>query len=197
MNARRYGLLAGLLIGAVLLAFVLIGPARNFIIIPVVRLFWILKGIYGSFEQEIYWVFLLVIVIAMLGFVLIGTDLGRWIRTEPQRELPGDVQRLASWIARSRKSIFSRWHLARRLADLSLEIIESWGTNVTEARKLIGPDWNPPHAVQEYLETALRTSYADFSHKKTGKTKSSLDGDINVVVEYLESLVESEHDHSN
>jgi len=62
---------------------------------------------------------------------------------------------------------------------------------------LKGPGWNPPPAVQKYLETALRTSYADFAKRSASEPESSLDTDINLVIEYLESLVESEHDHSH
>jgi hypothetical protein len=197
VKRRRYGLLALLLAGAALLAFLLAGPARDYIILPLAKYFWMAKGIYASFPQAEYWTFLLVAIFLMLGFVLLRADWGERDREERRQSFPGDVQQLAYWIARSRKGIFSRWHLARRLADLALEILESRGSNVKATRQLKGPGWNPPPPVQKYLETALRTSYADFAKRSASEPESSLDTDVNLVIEYLESLVESEHDHSH
>jgi hypothetical protein len=197
MSRRHYGLLAFLLAGAVLLAFVLAGPARDYIIIPVAKYFWFMKGVYNSFPQAEYWVFLLVVVVLMLGYAMFNTDWASRSRRERYHLYPGEVQQLAYWIARSRKSIYSRWHLARRLADLSLEILESLGSNVKRTRQLTGPGWNPPPDVRKYLETALRTSYADFAKRSASESESSLDANAQLVIEYLESILENENDHSH
>jgi hypothetical protein len=197
MKLRQFGLLAALLTGAVLLAFALVGPAREYIIIPMAKWFWVMKGVYNSFPQSEYWVFLLIVVCLMLGLTLLNADWANRERRERHRVLPGDVQQLAYWIARSRKGIYSRWHLARRLADLSLEILESMGSSVKRTRQLWGPGWNPPADVQRYLSTALRTSYADFAKHSASEPEASLDTDVRSVVEFLESLVENEHDHSH
>lgn len=192
MKKGRTAILLALLLAAAGLAFALVGPARELIIVPIAKFFWIAKGIYGSAPEAELWIFVLVVLAVILVFVLIRADWGERDVAEGRPLYPGDVQQLSFWIDRGRRGAYSRWHLARRLADLALDILESRGVNAKATRRLDGPGWNPPPAVQKYLETALRTTYADYARKSATESESSLDTDVPSVVAYLESLLESE-----
>ena len=195
MKKARIAILVVLLIAAVGLAFMLIGPARNLIILPLVKFFWMAKGVYGSIPEAEAWVGVLVVLSLIFVFVLLRAEWGEREVTEKRSFYPGDVQQLSFWIDRGHKGLYSRWHLARRLADLALEILASRGANAKSTRQLSGPGWNPPPAVQKYLDTALHTTYADFSRNSATVSETSLDADVPSVVAYLESLLESDNDH--
>jgi len=195
MKKARIAILVVLLIVAVGLAFVLTGSARDLIILPIVKFFWMAKGVYGSIPEAEAWVGVLVVLSLIFVFVLLRAEWGEREVTEKRSFYPGDVQQLSFWIDRGHKGLYSRWHLARRLADLALEILESRGANAKSTRQLSGPGWNPPPAVQKYLDTALHTTYADYSRNSATASESSLDADVPSVIAYLESLMESDNDH--
>jgi hypothetical protein len=195
VSKARIAILVVLLLLAVGLAFMLTGTARDLIIIPLVKFFWFARGIYGSVPEAEAWVGVEIVLALIFGVVLLRAEWGEREVTEKRPIYPGDVQQLSFWIDRGRKGTYSRWHLARRLADLALEILESRGANAKATRQLSGPGWDPPPAVQKYLETALRTTYADFSRNSATASESSLDADVPSVVAYLESLLESDNDH--
>jgi hypothetical protein len=195
MKKSRIAILVVLLLAAAGVAVVLTGAARDLIIVPLAKFFWMLKGIYGSVPEAEAWIFVLVVVALIFVIVLLRADWAEREVTEERTIYPGDVQQLSFWINRGHRGAYSRWHLARRLAELSLDILESRGANAKSTRRLSGPGWDPPPAVQKYLETALRTTYADYSRKSATEPESSLDIDVQSVVAYLESLLESDNDH--
>jgi hypothetical protein len=195
MSKGRIAILVVLLVAAIGLAFVLTGAARDLIILPLTKFFWMLKGVYGSVHDAEIWIGVLVVLAIILLFVLLRAEWGEKEVTEERQIYPGDVQQLSFWIDRGRKGAYSRWHLARRMADVALEILESRGANAKATRQLSGPGWNPPPKVQKYLETALRTTYADYARKSATASESSLDTDVQSVIDYLESLLESDNDH--
>lgn len=195
MSKARIAILVVLLLAAAGLSFVLTGAARDAIIIPLAKFFWMLKGVYGSIPEAEAWIFVLVAIAIIFVIVLVRAD---WAERESYEErtiYPGDVQQLSFWITRGKKGTYSRWHMARRLADLALDILESRGMNAKATRRLSGPGWNPPPKIQKYLETALHTTYADYARKSATEPESSLDIDVKLVVAYLESLLENDNDH--
>ncbi len=195
MKKARIAILVVLLVAAVGLAFVLTGPARDLIIVPLAKFFWMAKGMYGSIPEAETWVVVLIVLAGTLLVVLLRAEWGEREEAEKRSFYPGDVQQLSFWIDRGHKGLYSRWHLARRLADLALEILESRGANAKSTHQLSGPGWDPPPAVQRYLDTALHTTYADFSRNSATASGSSLDADVPSVIAYLESLLESDNDH--
>lgn len=186
-----------IVVGAILLSFLLTGLARDYIILPLTKLFWLAKGLYVSIPQSLCWGSLLVVVIFTFGFIMLYSDWSRPNERKHHPVHPGEVEMLAVCIARTRKRILSRWQLARRLGEISLELIKNLGTRDSEPRSLEGTGWNPPPSIQAYLETGLRTGYADYARDSAKLHKPSLSIDVNLVVEYLESLMEYEHDQSN
>ena len=59
---------------------------------------------------------------------------------------------------------------------------------------LVGADWAPRKELQNYLETGLHGSFADFPHVNRlfgTAPKTPLDFDVSEAVEFLESQVEN------
>lgn len=197
MKARRglLLLLAGLGLAAVL-GFVLRETVRAYLILPLTKFFWLVRGYYGSFSQASYFVILLVAVllIGLLSFRL--TDWLEMGRRQDEQPARGAVRQLAFWLERSHRSAYARWYVARTLADLALDLLgERTGSRRSSGEGLEGAGWNPPAEIQAYLQSALRLSPAGFARKETSLEAAALENDPEQVVSYLESILENIHDH--
>ena len=185
------------LIAVSLLAFLLRGAAQDWVILPLARFVWLVKGYYGAFPQAAYWVVALVIavLVAFLGFRLPDWETRR--HPEQWKPLPGSVREMSFWIQRTSGGIYPKWHVAHLLAELALDTLDRRGTRQKHARLLTGPDWTPPPDVKEYLDAALTTNYTDYPKPKrfSPLPPTPFDQDLEPVIKYLESLLESEHDH--
>jgi hypothetical protein len=197
MKPRYIIFIALALLAAALLAFLLRGAAQDWIILPLARFFWLVKGYYGAFPQAVYWL----IALGFATFIaIIGLRLPGWERRhshEQWKTMPGSVREMSFWIQRSRTGIFPKWHIAHLLAELALDIIDRRGTRQKNAPLLTSPDWSPPAEVKEYLDAALTTNFTDYPRpKRFGPLPSTpFDQDLEPVIKYLESLLESEHDY--
>ena len=185
------------LIAVALLAFLLRGAVQEWVIIPLARFIWLVKGYYGAFPQAAYWVVALGIaaLVAILGFRF--PDWERRRRHEQWKPLPGSVREMSFWIQRGKGGIFPKWHIAHLLAELALDILDRRGTRQKHAQLLTGPDWAPPAEVRNYLDAALTTNYTDYPKRKRfgPLPPTPFDQDLEPVIKYLESLLESEHDY--
>jgi hypothetical protein len=197
MKTRVYIFLALALIAAALLSFPLRGAVQEWIILPLARFVWLLKGYYGAFPQAAYWVVALgiAVMVAILSFRL--PDWDRQRQHEQWKPLPGSVREMSFWIQRAKGGLFPKWHIAHLLAELALDILDRRGTRQKHAQLLTGPDWNPPPEVQKYLDAAITTNYTDYPKPKRFSLlpPTPFDQDLEPVIKYLESLLESEHDH--
>jgi hypothetical protein len=196
MKKRAILFLLLILIVTSLLAFFLRGVVLAWIILPLERLIWMVKGYYGAFPQAAYWVVALVIagLVAFLGFRFPELE----NRRQPKQPilLPGPVREMSFWIQRGKGSIFPKWQNAHLLAELALDILDRRGTRQKHTRLLTGVDWDPPVEVKKYLDAALSTNYTDYPKPKrfSPLPPTPFDQDLEPVIRYLESLLESEHD---
>lgn len=197
MKARRGWLLllAGLGLAAAL-GFLLREIVRAYLILPLTKFFWLIRGYYGAFSQASYFIILLV------GVVLIGLvsfRLTDWIeigRRRDERPRRGAVRQMAFWLERSHRSAYARWYVARSLADLALDLLGGRTGGRRRSEDLAGAGWDPPPEIQEYLESALRLSPAGFARNEPSSPQvAALEYDPERVVAYLESILESIHDH--
>lgn len=197
MKTRDYFFLALALIAAALLAFLLRGVVQEWIILPLARFFWLVKGYYRAFPQGAYWVVALgiAVLVAILGFRF--PDLEKRRQREQWKPSPGSVREMSFWIQRGKGGFFPKWHIAHLLAELALDILDRRGTRQKGARMITGPDWAPPAEVKIYLDAALTTNYTDYPKPKrfSPLPLTPFDQDLEPVIKYLESLLESEHDH--
>lgn len=199
MKTKPILALVAILVGIGLLAYPLRSLGQAGVILPLARLAWLIKGYYGAFPQAIYWVVALI-----AAFLIAAASLPVMIWNRPpaqpdQHRLNGPVQEIRFWLRRMKKGLYPRWHVARRLADLSLNILDLHGRNRASERTLAGPDWNPPQAVQDFLQAALSTSHADFVQPKriAAERSTPFDQDLETVLDYLESYLEMEHERDD
>jgi hypothetical protein len=197
MRTRTIIFLGLALIMIALLAFLLRGAVQEWIILPLARFFWLVKGYYGAFPQAAYWIVALAIagLVAILSFRL--PDWEKQSQHKKWKPLPGSVRELSFWIQRGKSGIFPKWHIAHLLAELALDILDRRGTRQKHSQLLIEPDLVPPEKVKNYLEAALTTNSTDYPKPKRFMPvpPTPFDQDLEPVIDYLESLLESEHDH--
>ena len=166
MKSRNYLLPSLALFVIALLAFLLRGVVQEWIILPLARFFWLVKGYYGAFPQAAYWMIALsiAVLIAILGFRFPNRE--RQPQHEKGRPIPGSIREMSFWIQRSKSWIFPKWHIAHLLAELALDILDRRGTHQKHAQLLKGLDWTPPAEVKGYLDAALTTNYTDYPKRK-------------------------------
>lgn len=197
MKTRNYFFLTSAVIAAALLAFLLRGVVKEWIILPLAKFFWLVKGYYGAFPQAAYWMVALgvAVPVAILGFRF--SDLEERRQRKRWEPSPGSVREMSFWIQRRKGSIFSKWYIAHLLAELALDILYQRGTHQKSVRLLAGPDWDPPAEVKDFLDTALTTNYTNYPKPKRFRSlpPTPFDQDLEPVIKYLESLLEGEHDY--
>jgi hypothetical protein len=202
------------------LAFLLRDAVQEGVVIPLAHFFWLVRGYYGAVPQNAYWMLALGVaaLIAIFSFRLPDVETRR--QDDQWKTLPGSIHEMAFWIQRGtggvspkwrifdllhlpftpqshRGNVYPKWHTAHMLAELALDILDRRGTRLKNVRQVTGPDWNPPADVKKYLDAALTTNYTDYPKPKrfSRLPPTPFDQDLEPVIDYLESLLESENDH--
>jgi hypothetical protein len=192
---RRWAALAGVIVIATLLAFPLRGAVHEAIVIPAAYLLWALGLLYRSLSQGLWWVILIVLVLLILAKSLAPPlrHPGKLLtRSHPTL---GPVQTFSGWINKSSSGIYFKWLVANRLGKLAHQILLQRGNEKPRSvfEPLTGPDWHPTADLQNYLESGLHRSFADFPNPRklfAPPAKTSLDLDINKAVDFLESQID-------
>ena len=199
MKKRLVVFIPAALIVIALLAIPLRGLVHDWILLPMARFFWLVRGYYGALPQFAYWITALGVAILI---VILSIHIPGWEkRSQPARIglKPGSVSEMSFWIRRSKKNLFPKWHIAQVLAGMALDILDGRREKLAPARSLKGQNWTPPEEVKTYLESALTTIYSDLP--KPGPLRSNqptpFDQDLDPVIDYLESLLENENDHNS
>jgi hypothetical protein len=193
MKDRRVWFLVLGLLSSLLLAFLLRGLVREYVILPLAQFIWYIKGYYGAFPQSLYWIIILAIaaLIAITSLVLPEWDLFK--NRKKMRTQGGNVQVLAFWIERLRHGTYPRWYIAHELARIALDLVRRHG-GPEQAWQLRAPDWSPPESIQSYLESGLGNSYAEFSRHEPSASTQTDDQLVFAALEYLEKYMESDHE---
>lgn len=196
MKNQRIFAMIGIFVMALLLAFPLRDAVFKVIVIPLAYVFWILGLIYRSVNQLIWWLVVLVLVLAVISHSLkpgIKPLEKVRLKTKP---VVGQVETLVGWIKKTERGIYFKWLIANRLGKIANQVLANRATGKQRSffDPLTGPDWTPDSTVQSYLEAGLHGSFADFPHKNrifSTPEPTPLDHDVNDVVQYLESQVEN------
>ena len=172
---------------AALAAFLMRGFVFDNIITPFSFIWFYLDYYYHVIPQQFYW-FLILLATAYIALRdWMERPSGRSRKPVIKRRAKGPVESLASWINDSKRGVYSRWRVARALGLLANSILEMRGNKPGRAKTLKGKDWNPPLEIQEYLETGLNGSFADYP---LSARQTPFDVDVETVVSYLESQLE-------
>lgn len=194
---QRFLALIGVLIIAGLFAFPLRETIYETVVIPVAFIGWNLTLLYRSFSQGTWWWVIVFLVLFMLTFSL--TPQTRLRRKEEQKgkTLQGPVEGTATWLRKAEKGIYFKWLVANRLGKLAYQLLlhRESGRPRSVFMPLLGVDWEPRRELQQYLETGLHGSFADFPNTSRFSTPrhTPLDLDVAEAVDFLESQVEQGH----
>jgi len=192
---RRWLILMGALILAGILAFPLRETIQATIVIPAAFIVWNLGLVYQSFSQGIWWWVLIFIVIFILVFSLVPQPKFRRRAESKSKPPQGQVEGLAIWLRRAKGGIYFKWLIANKLGKLAYQILvyRENGRARSVFAPLVGIDWEPAKDLQEYLETGLHGSFADFPnarHPLGAPQQTPLDHDVATAVDFLESQIE-------
>jgi hypothetical protein len=192
---RRWVALAGVIVIATLLAFPLREAVHEAIVVPVAYLLWALGLLYRSLSQGIWWVILVVLVLLIFAKSLAPQLHPPGKVLANSKPTHGQVQTLAGWLNKSSTGIYFKWLIANRLGKLAYQILlqRSNGKPRSVFEPLTGPDWHPNADLQNYLQSGLQRSFADFPNLRkffVPPAKTPLDLDINNAVDFLESQID-------
>lgn len=194
-QTRRLLILIGVLVIAGLLAFLLRGAIYRVIVVPSAFIAWNLNLWYRSLPQDTWWWIIVFLVLLILSYSL-APQVRLPARAEAQPDPPqGPVESLAHALQKAQRGIYFKWLVANRLGRLAYQILvqREHGRPRSLLDSLVGPDWQPSHEMQTYLETGLHGSFADFPQvKRPGvPQKTPLDFEVGEAVEFLEAQMEN------
>lgn len=194
---RRLLIVSGALIIAAILAFPLRDTIFRTVVIPAAFITWNLNLFYRSFSQGTWWWVIIFFVLFMLAFSLLTQPGFRPRTILKSKPTQGAVEGFATWIQKAEKGIYFKWLVANRLGKLAYQILlhRESGRPRSVFSPLLGPDWEPRKELQQYLETGLHGSFADFPSTGPLSTSQHTPLDLNVTeaVDFLESQIENGH----
>jgi len=193
---RRWIILIAALVIAGMLAFPLRETIYQMVVLPVALLAWYFNLLYRSLSQGVWWWLVIFIVIFMLAFSLAPRVARRGRLESKHKPQVGPVESLSVWLQRTERGTYFKWLVANRLGKLAYQILlhRESGRPRSVFAPLLGADWEPTRELQNYLETGLHGSFADFPNvrRRFGAPQPTpLDHDIAEAVEFLESQVEN------
>lgn len=202
MNLRRVITWTGIVIIALTLAFPLRTAVYELVIIPVAYMLWLLELWYHAVNQSLWWWVAVFVVLVVLVRSL--WPAGRFRRRMRLRSRPavGQVESLSVWMKRTGRGTYFKWLIAHRLGKIAHEILlqRMGGRTRSFFDPLAAPDWTPDASVQSYLETGLKSSFADYPQGRKLFSKpisTPLDHDVGEVITFLESQVNNQRHGSS
>ena len=193
---RRWLVIVGVVVMAVLLAFPLRGVVNQLIVVPVSYLLWLLGLLYLALPQQLWWIAITFLVLFLLGKSLLIEIKAPRVSVPVSRVERGKVEGLAAAMQKSDRGIYFKWLVANRLGKLAHQILQQRenGKERSVFAPLVGQGWEPAKELQQYLEKGLHGSFSDFPNSGYGyfgrPPKTLLDHDVKEVIEFLESQVE-------
>ena len=199
MIRQRWFAITGVIVIAAILAFPLRGVVNQVVLVPISYLLWLLKLLYLSMNQAIWWFAAVFVVLLILGQSLLP-DLKPGKKLIPfARHERGNVETLAIALDKSKKGTYFKWLIANRLGRLAYDILlqREHGKPRSVFAPLTSEGWEATPEVQQYLEKGLHGSFAEFPNNQWGNfakpEKTPLDHDVAEVVEFLEAKQGDSH----
>lgn len=199
MIRQRWFAVVGVIVIAALLAFPLRGVVNQIVLVPIAYLLWLLKLLYLSMNQAVWWVAAVLVVLVIIGQSLLPEFVPVKKLIPFARHERGNVETLALTLQKSKKGTYFKWLIANRLGRLAYRILlqREHGKPRSVFAPLEGEGWEASSEVQGYLEKGLHGSFADFPNNRWGSfappEKTPLDHDAAEVMDFLESKVEDRY----
>lgn len=181
MKIARLSLLVLSIVLSAILAFVARDLVYHVLVLPLSYAIWQLGVLFRAVPQLLWWTAVVVTIALVLGWQLVP-DIKPGARGGVQPLPPvGEVEVVARWVQRSRRSTYFRWQVAHRLGRISQKLMELSG------RK---PEVGSPNTrVDSYLAAGMNNSFVDFPTPRRLLERpkvTPLDADPREVVDYLE-----------
>jgi len=194
-ESTRYVILSLILLAGVFLAPYAWRSLRPIIIDPGAYYLWSIKRLLSVFPQSVFWVF----IIGSLGLISVIILLRylnpKEVKQEKIVNQKGQVGSLADVILRSKKSHYNKWLIANRFANTTIDTLNLNSGETDDYNHVFSNmNWEPPEEVKEYIKAGLDNSKMRFQRQKglfKNKDTSPLDLDINTIIDYIESEMES------
>jgi len=188
---RRRLLLAGVVLSALILAFFLRDVVGQLLIVPLVYLWWLLGFYYSILPQFVLWLLLVAAVIFSALAALTPRFSNRMVFKPEMKPSQGQIEGMVEWLEKSQRGgSYYKWLVANRLGKVAREILAQRDGQPISKKfgRLNGRGWNPPQKIDDYLESGLNGSFAEFPRLRFWeKSKPTpLDADPSQVIEYLE-----------
>lgn len=181
MRLARLSLLGSSIVLAAILAFAARDLVYRVLVLPLSYAAWQLGLLFRAVPQLVWWTAVVVTIALVLGWQLVP-ELKPAARSGMQPPpLVGEVEVVARWVQRSRRSTYFRWQLAHRLGRISGKLMELSGHKPAGAL--------PNARVDSYLAAGMYNSFVDFPaprHPLARRTATPLDADPGEVVDFLE-----------
>jgi hypothetical protein len=195
MNRRLWLPAAAVLGLALVLAFPLRPLVERTVIVPAAYILWLAGLLYESLPQIVWWAAVLLLAAWIVAGSLLPKETFSERKPPGPQPVQGPVESLAHWIRRTRGGTYYKWLVAHRLGKLAHQMLAQREGNRPRPMfsPLAGADWQPGPELQEYLETGLHGSFADFpgGRKLAGPAgRTPLDLEIAEAIEFLESKAE-------
>ena len=194
---HRRLILAGVFLCALILALLLRDVVERVIILPLVYVWWMLSLYYSVLPQFILWI-LLVVVVAFSGITALMPRFNRRGVFKPElKPSRGQIEGMVEWLEKSQHGgSYYKWLVANRLGKAAREILaQREGQPISKKfGKLEGRGWNPPRKIDDYLESGLNGSFADYPRPRWLWQKprpTPLDEEPRQVIEYLEDAMKT------
>jgi len=194
VTRNRILALGGLLLIALVLAFVLQDVVRMVVVLPLAYLWWGFSLLYGAIPQVVLWIGLIILVASLLLGSLTSWNTRAPLEEKEVRTSHGNIEELALVLEKTRDGIYNKWKVANRLGRLARDLLIQRGDR--ESEKVVGPltgrDWQPSEPVRAYLEVGLNGSFADYPNPRWRFSRpqpTPLDLEAGEAVEFLETQI--------
>jgi hypothetical protein len=194
---RKWILPAALIACTALLALFVQGFVRSSLLVPTMYLLWIARSFLSSISELTYWNLLS----AGLALAALISLAGTWgLLRRKRRQIyrqQGPIELVADNIINMKRGVYYKWLVAHQLGTLARALlVEQEGEDNVPQRKLLGRDWGPPEAVQNYLEAGLERWVVFYPQRRffLPPPSTPLDADLDAVIEYLESRMETDRE---
>ena len=197
---RRWWLILAVLILAIPLGLLLRDFARDVLLVELLRVVWGVRILFESLPQLPIWILFLLAGLLVAVRSLLGRPGPGPLPLDTERQHRGQISLLTGRIRRSTGSEYYKWHLARHLRTMVLEVLayEHQLTPEQVRQRLDSGALDAPPEVLAYLHAGLAPIYSRSSgllgrlrYRLASSVQSTaIDPDLLQVVEFLEGQLE-------